>query len=193
MPKNKGKGGNKRRRGKNQNETVKKALVFKEDGQEYAQVVKMLGNGRCECFCFDGTSRLGHIRGKMRKRVWINQGDIILVGLRDFQDGKCDVIQKYTPDEARELKKHKELPENAKINEGFVDRGEDDDIIEFEDLEDEDVDEFGDRGLDFQRRLDIISDDSDSDEGEAEPTDYGEYKHGAYDAQAAQDAMIDAI
>ena len=40
---------------------------------EYAQVLRMLGNGRLEAFCFDGTKRLCHIRGKMRKKVWINQ------------------------------------------------------------------------------------------------------------------------
>lgn len=44
--------------------------MFKEDGQEYAQVVKMLGNGRLEANCFDGTSRLCHIRGKLRKKVY---------------------------------------------------------------------------------------------------------------------------
>ncbi|XP_047393187.1 uncharacterized protein LOC124973027 isoform X4 [Sciurus carolinensis] len=38
MPKNKGKGGKNRRRGKNENESEKRELVFKEDGQEYAQV-----------------------------------------------------------------------------------------------------------------------------------------------------------
>lgn len=66
---------------------------------EYAQVLKMLGNGRVEAQCFDGEKRLAHIRGKMRKKVWINQGDIILLSLRDFQDDKADVIVKYTPDE----------------------------------------------------------------------------------------------
>ncbi len=34
--------------------------------------------------------------GKMRKKVWIAQGDIILVGLRDYQDEKADVIMKFT-------------------------------------------------------------------------------------------------
>ena len=34
-------------------------------------------------------------------QVWINQGDIILLSLRDFQDDKADVIVKYTADEAR--------------------------------------------------------------------------------------------
>lgn len=138
MPKNKGKGGKNRRRGKNENEDEKRELVFKEDGQEYAQVLKMLGNGRLEAFCFDGVKRLCHIRGKLRKKVWINQGDIILVGLRDYQDTKADVILKYNPDEARNLKSYGELPENAKINEISLNRefGEDDD--------DEDIIEFGD-------------------------------------------------
>ena len=36
---------------------------------EYAQVTKMLGNGRLEATCFDGTKRLCHIRGKLRKKV----------------------------------------------------------------------------------------------------------------------------
>lgn len=65
-----GKGGKNRRRGKNENETEKRELVFKEDGQEYAQVTKMLGNGRLEAMCFDGVKRLCHIRGKLRKKVW---------------------------------------------------------------------------------------------------------------------------
>ena len=36
---------------------------------EYAQVTKMLGNGRLEAMCFDGVKRLCHIRGKLRKKV----------------------------------------------------------------------------------------------------------------------------
>jgi translation initiation factor 1A len=135
MPKNKGKGGKNRRRGKNENEGLKRELVFKEDGQEYAQVTKMLGNGRLEAMCFDGTKRLCHIRGKLRKKVWINQSDIILIGLRDFQDAKADVILKYSADEARNLKSYGEFPESVKINE-IVDlgAGEMDDDIEFDEV-----------------------------------------------------------
>ena len=44
MPKNKGKGGKNRRRGKNENEGLKRELVFKEDGQEYAQVRDIIHN-----------------------------------------------------------------------------------------------------------------------------------------------------
>nr|QBH73134.1 eukaryotic translation initiation factor 1A [Thermobia domestica] len=139
MPKNKGKGGKNRRRGKNENETEKRELVFKEDGQEYAQVTKMLGSGRLEAMCFDGVKRLCHIRGKLRKKVWINQGDIILIGLRDYQDAKADVILKYTPDEARNLKTYGEFPETVRINDvvTFVDDGMDDDIDFCDELSDE--------------------------------------------------------
>lgn len=131
MPKNKGKGGKNRRRGKNENEE-KRELQFKEDGQEYAQVTRMLGNGRLEAMCFDGTKRLCHIRGKLRKKVWVNQGDIILVGLRDYQDGKGDVILRYNAEEARNLKAYGELPETARINEtDTLEGGEDDIPFEF--------------------------------------------------------------
>lgn len=52
----------------------------------------MLGNGRAECYCYDGVTRLGHIRGKMRKKVWVSAGDIVLVGKRDYQDDKASGI-----------------------------------------------------------------------------------------------------
>jgi len=124
MPKNKGKGGKNRRRGKNDNEE-KRDLQFKEDGQVYAQVLRMLGNGRLEAQCFDGVKRLAHIRGKLRKKVWISAGDLLLLGLRDFQDTKCDVILRYTPEEARTLKAYGEVPESTKINEAIIEGDED--------------------------------------------------------------------
>ena len=138
MPKNKGKGGKNRRRGKNENERDKRELVFKEDGQEYAQVAKMLGNGRLEAMCFYGVKRLCHIRGKLRKKVWINQSDIILVGLRDYQDAKADVILKYSADEARNLKSYGEFPESIKITDTLEFGGDLDDDIEFDDVDSDD-------------------------------------------------------
>uniref|UniRef100_A0A8C3B1I9 Eukaryotic translation initiation factor 4C n=1 Tax=Cyclopterus lumpus TaxID=8103 RepID=A0A8C3B1I9_CYCLU len=103
-------------------------------------VIKMLGNGRLEAMCFDGTKRLCHIRGKLRKKVWINTSDIILVGLRDYQDNKADVILKYNADEARSLKAYGELPEHAKINETDTFGPGDDDEIQFDDIGDDDED-----------------------------------------------------
>jgi len=127
MPKNKGKGGKNRRRGKNETEE-KRELQKKDFGQEYAQVVRMMGNGRLEAVCFDGKKRLCHIRGKMRKRVWVNQGDIVLIGLRDFQDEKADVIRKYNAEEARRLKKLGELRADWDVDGGDEDRPKEEDV-----------------------------------------------------------------
>mmetsp|Transcript_3338 Transcript_3338/g.10411 ORF Transcript_3338/g.10411 Transcript_3338/m.10411 type:complete len:148 (-) Transcript_3338:192-635(-) len=141
MPKNKGKGGKNRRRGKNEGDE-KRELIFKEDGQEYAQVLRMLGNGRLEAACIDGVKRLCHIRGKMRKKVWVSTGDVILLGLRDYQDEKADVILKYAPDEARSLKAYGELPDNFKIDLGVEDDGaeEEEDYVDFDDTDRPDLD-----------------------------------------------------
>jgi len=63
----------------------------------------MLGDGRASLQCYDGITRTGLIRGTMRRRVWINAGDIVLIGLREFQEDKADIIHKYSTDEARQL------------------------------------------------------------------------------------------
>merc|ERR1712018_377826 len=89
--------------------------------------------------CFDGVKRLCLIRGKLRRKVWINQSDIVLVGLREFQDAKADVILKYSPDEARNLKSYGEFPDSVKINEAVEPFGYDlDDDIEFDDVDSDD-------------------------------------------------------
>lgn len=45
--------------------------------------------------------------------MWINASDIILVGLRDYQDVKADVLLKYSSEEARNLKTYGEIPESG--------------------------------------------------------------------------------
>ena len=101
MPRNI-KGGNKARKSKN-NVIKEKEIVFKEDGMEYAKVIKKLGGSFVEVFCFDNETRLAHIRGKMRKKVWLNVDDYVLISLRDFEDRKCDIVLKYSEEEAKRL------------------------------------------------------------------------------------------
>ncbi|KAJ1921787.1 Translation initiation factor 1A [Mycoemilia scoparia] len=134
MPKNKGKGGKNRRRGKNENDAIKRELILKEEGQEYGVVLKMLGNGRLEAQIVGGGKTLGHIRGKMRKKVWIGVGDIILLSEREFEEGKTDVIAKYNPDEVHQLKKQGHLPENVVVPEGddVEDSGVEEDGVRFD-------------------------------------------------------------
>ena len=140
MPKAKGKGGKNVKKGKKITEGERRDLIFREDGQEYAQVVRMLGDGRLALACYDDVARVGLIRGTMRRRVWINTGDIVLVGLREFDQSKADVIHKYTTEEARNLQAYDELPANARINQTAIDMamdggGEQGELeFEFEDI-----------------------------------------------------------
>lgn len=141
MPKNKGKGGKNFKKGKKKlgAPTDKRDLMRNVPGESvYAKVTKILGDHRVEVFCMDGQTRIAHIRGKFRNKVWINRDDIILVGLRDFQDGKCDVVNKYDASEIRKLKFEKEInfTETDEKDNQNVDFDDDDDI-KFDDEEDE--------------------------------------------------------
>lgn len=109
MPKNNGRGGKSRRKGKGSG-PMRRDIVLKDDEQEYAQVEKKEGGPYMRLKCADGVHRLGVVRGKMRKRQWMNVGDTVLVSLRDFQDDKCDIIHTYTPEEVRKLIAKGELP-----------------------------------------------------------------------------------
>ena len=66
---------------------------------------KMLGFDRIMVKCQDGHERLCRIRGKMKRRVWIRQGDIVLISPWDFQsDKRGDVIWRYTKAQAAWLR-----------------------------------------------------------------------------------------
>ena len=93
----------------------KREIVYKEEGQEYGQVSKLLGSGRMEISCFDGKIRLCKIRGKFKRRVWSNVGDIVLISIREFEEEKGDIIHVYYADEARILKQMGEIPSTANI------------------------------------------------------------------------------
>ena len=111
MPKNAGMGGNKRKKGKKLVQEDRE-LRYKEESEEYAQIIKILGDGRFQCKCTDGVERVAHVRGKMRKRTWLANGDIILVSIREFEPEKCDVVEKYKEKEVAKLKSAGEIPDS---------------------------------------------------------------------------------
>ena len=69
----------------------------------------MLGDCRIRVVCWDKKERLAIIRGKLKKRCWINKSDLILVSLREYEDDKCDVIQKYDSEQVKALVKKGEF------------------------------------------------------------------------------------
>jgi len=68
--------------------------------------VKLLGFDRVLVKCQDGHERLCRIRGKMKRRVWIREGDIVLVSPWDFQsDKRGDIFWRYKRSQAELLRR----------------------------------------------------------------------------------------
>ena len=68
---------------------------------------KMLGFDRILVRCQDGKERICRIRGKMKRRMWIRQGDIVLVSPWDFQsDKRGDIIWRYKRNQVGWLRKN---------------------------------------------------------------------------------------
>lgn len=104
------KGGKRVRRGKkNAGQTITRSLTTKDKNQEYVRVTGLLGDCRLNVINIDGVERIAIIRGKMRKRVWIKKDDILLVGLRGYQDDRVDVLHKYNSNESKQLVKKGEI------------------------------------------------------------------------------------
>ena len=104
------KGGKKYKKGGKKNNSIERQLIYKDpkEDQEY-----------------DGIDRLGIGAGNIRKRVWINNGDIVLISKWEFQtdDSKCHIIHKYEEDEVKRLQAEGHFPDSIKIEE---DNGYDD-------------------------------------------------------------------
>ncbi len=159
----------------------------------FALAEQILGGRRVNVLCADGEMRLARIPGKMRRRQWVREGDLIIVWPWDFQDSKADVKHRYTKTQAMYLSRKGVLPDVVDLfgtsfsgddyDEdddlfGDVDEGEaveeegDDDLFGDDDGDDDlfgdddgEDDLFGDDGDDDD---DLFGSDDDAPEPEAE-------------------------
>lgn len=103
--------------------------VAEDDSQAYARVTKMLGNNRVRARLEAGPECTCKIRGSMRRREWVNVGDLVLVALRSELAGDtADIVHKYSPPEAQCL-----LRMGVRIRGGDEEAAQDEDLIEFVD------------------------------------------------------------
>lgn len=70
----------------------------------FAIVTDMLGANRVRVRCADGVERIARIPGRMQKRVWIREDDVVLVTPWDWQDEKADIEWRYEKAEADKLR-----------------------------------------------------------------------------------------
>lgn len=145
-------------------------------GEMFALAEEILGGRRVTVLCADGETRMARIPGKMRRRQWVREGDLIIVWPWDFQDSKADVKHRYTKTQAMYLSRKQVLPEVVDMF-GMNSRSDDDDIgddlfgssdapeeVEVAEDDDDDVDDMF--GSDDDDDVDDMfgSDDGDDDE-----------------------------
>ena len=156
---------------------IRVKMPNKKVNEMFALASQILGGRRVTVLCEDGETRMARIPGKMRRRQWVREGDLIIVWPWDFQDSKADVKHRYTKTQAMYLSRKGVLPDDVDMfgmGTNVDDDGEHDDLFasgkitddETEQVEDEgddlfaddDDDLFGDDGDD-----DLFADDGDDD------------------------------
>ncbi len=85
---------------------AKVRLPRKQKNEIFATVEKMLGGSRIMVRSQDGKTRMARIPGKMKRRVWLRVGDVILIKPWSIQDEKADVVWRYLPPQADWLRRH---------------------------------------------------------------------------------------
>lgn len=88
---------------------VRVRLPKKKNREQFACAGLMLGANHIRVRCQDGVERMGRIKGKIKKRSWIREGDILIVVPWSFQDEKCDILYRYLPPQADWLRKNRYL------------------------------------------------------------------------------------
>lgn len=132
----------------------------------FALAEQILGGRRVSILCEDGETRLARIPGKMRRRQWVREGDLIIVWPWDFQDSKADVKHRYTKTQAMYLSRKGVLPDDVDVfgmNVTHDDDDEHDDLFGVMDDEDED-DLFGEPDSSDDDDVDDLFGDADEEE-----------------------------
>ncbi|MBI2185327.1 MAG: translation initiation factor eIF-1A [Thaumarchaeota archaeon] len=88
-----------------------KELVLPGQGEVLGKVAKLSGGEHLIVKCVDGKTRLCRIRGKLKRRMWIRENDIVLVAPWDFNDERADVVWRYIHAHADWLRNNKYIPD----------------------------------------------------------------------------------
>ena len=66
-----------------------------------------LGGSRAKVICIDGKTRVCRIPGRLKRHLWVREGDTLIVEPWEFGgDGKGDILFKYRPIQVKWLQKN---------------------------------------------------------------------------------------
>jgi translation initiation factor 1A len=84
---------------------IRRRMLMPNKNDILGMVDKNLGFTRMQVVCQDGHKRLCRVRGKMKKRNWVREGDVVLVSPWEFSfEEKGDIIFRYTANQAHWLR-----------------------------------------------------------------------------------------
>ena len=93
------------------NESALKKARLPEEGEQLGRVIKLLGSDQVLVKCIDGITRRGRIRGKLKRRIWIRDNDIVIIAPWDFKDTeRGDIVWRFTLPQVDGLKDDGHLP-----------------------------------------------------------------------------------
>lgn len=94
---------------------IRVKLPSDKNGEIFGIAERLLGASHIRVQCADGKSRMGRIPGKIKKRMWIREGDLVIVRPWSFQDAKSDIVWRYTRTQASYLGRKGLLPKEINI------------------------------------------------------------------------------
>lgn len=145
---------------------IRVPLPNRKVNEMFAIADQILGGRRVRAVCEDGESRLARIPGKMRRRQWVREGDLIVVQPWDFQDEKANVCMRYTKTQSLYLSRKGVLPEIVDLfgmaTEESREVKEAEESQEVEEADESDIEEAGDEETEAPPEPAVDDDDIDS-------------------------------
>jgi translation initiation factor 1A len=90
-------------------------LPRRNRGEVFGIASQLLGAARIRVMCEDSISRMGRITGKMKKKMWIREGDLLILRPWGFQEGKADILFRYSRTQSQYLARRNLLPASVNL------------------------------------------------------------------------------
>ena len=100
---------------RDQADTGRMRLPKRFKGEIFGIADQLLGAAHIRVVGEDGKTRLARIPGRMKRRLWIREGDLVIIKPWDFQDEKADVVWRFTRIQAINLSRRGKVPESINI------------------------------------------------------------------------------
>jgi translation initiation factor 1A len=84
---------------------VKIRIRMPRHGELVGQIDQRVGGNRMLIKCTDGETRNCRVPGRLRRALWIREGDIVLIMPWEFDNKKGDIVFKYNKNVIHQLEK----------------------------------------------------------------------------------------